>query len=265
MNIPQMTKIIETDIISIVSPVSGDESDNGTSSSKSVVVFLLVVEAFFVSLFLNSLFVNGVSSLMEYNGTFDGVALISIVGDGDIVVLGVIVTTGLLVGFTDGVGVNVCVDVGVIEVGDGDGEIVTTVVTVGVTIGVDVIICVLVCVTFGVDVTFGVAVTSGNFLEIICHSPELLTIVSQTSQPSPVTFKFTNALGAIIVACIPSDEIAKSFTYGIFQITDSAISSLVFVPSFTLRVYRGIVTLSFSVIFKTIDWSSRSVIFKPPF
>ena len=46
MNIPQMTKIIETDIISIVSPVSGVESDNGTSSSKSVVVFLLVVEAF---------------------------------------------------------------------------------------------------------------------------------------------------------------------------------------------------------------------------
>ena len=170
MNIPQMTKIIETDIISIVSPVSGAESDNGTSSSKSVVVFLLVVEAFFVSLFLNSLFVNGVSSLMEYTGTFDGVALISIVGDGDIVVLGVIVTTGLLVGVTDGVGVNVCVDVGVIiEVGDGDGEIVTTVVTVGVTLGVDV--------TFGVAVVVGVAVTSGNFLEIICHSPEFLTIV----------------------------------------------------------------------------------------
>ena len=49
MNIPQMTKIIETDIISIVSPVSGVESDNGTSSSKSVVVFLLVVESFFIS------------------------------------------------------------------------------------------------------------------------------------------------------------------------------------------------------------------------
>ena len=72
------------------------------------------------------------------------------------VVLGVIVTTGLLVGFTDGVGVNVCVDVGVIEVGDGNGEIVTTVVAVGVTLGVDV--------TFGVCVTFGVGVTSGNFL-----------------------------------------------------------------------------------------------------
>ena len=109
-----MTKIIETDIIPIVSPVSGVESDNGTSSSKSVVVFLLVVEAFGVSVFFSSLFVNGVSSSIEYNGTFDGVALISIVGDGDMVVLGVIVTTGLLVGVTDGVGANVCVDVGVI-------------------------------------------------------------------------------------------------------------------------------------------------------
>ena len=49
MNIPQTTKIIKIDIISIVSPVSGVESDNGTSSSKSVVVFLLVVEIFFVS------------------------------------------------------------------------------------------------------------------------------------------------------------------------------------------------------------------------
>ena len=49
MNIPQMTKIIETDIISIVSPVSGVESDNGTSSSKSVVILLLVVEVFFIS------------------------------------------------------------------------------------------------------------------------------------------------------------------------------------------------------------------------
>ena len=49
MNIPQMMKIIKIDIISIVSPVSGAESDNGTSSSKSVVVFLLVVESFFVS------------------------------------------------------------------------------------------------------------------------------------------------------------------------------------------------------------------------
>ena len=155
MNIPQMTKIIETDIISIVSPVSGVESDNGTSSSKSVVVFLLVVESFFISWFLNSLLVNGVSSSIEYNGTFDGVALICIVGDGDIVVLGVIVTTGLLVGVTDGVGVNVCVDVGVIiEVGDGDGEIVTTVVAVGVTLGVGV--------TFGVAV--GVGVVVGNFL-----------------------------------------------------------------------------------------------------
>ena len=62
MNIPQMTKIIETDIISIVSPVSGAESDNGTSSSKSVVVFLLVVEAFGVSESVNSLLANGVSS-----------------------------------------------------------------------------------------------------------------------------------------------------------------------------------------------------------
>ena len=62
MNIPQMTKIIETDIISIVSPVSGVESDNGTSSSKSVVVFLLVVEAFGVSESVNSLLANGVSS-----------------------------------------------------------------------------------------------------------------------------------------------------------------------------------------------------------
>ena len=49
MNIPQIMKIIKIDIISIVSPVSGAESDNGTSSSKSVVVFLLVVESFFVS------------------------------------------------------------------------------------------------------------------------------------------------------------------------------------------------------------------------
>ena len=49
MNIPQMMKIIKIDIISIVSPVSGAESDNGTSSSKSVVIFLLVVEVFFVS------------------------------------------------------------------------------------------------------------------------------------------------------------------------------------------------------------------------
>ena len=79
MNIPQTTKIIKIDIISIVSPVSGDESDNGTSSSKSVVVFLLVVEAFFVSLFLNSLFANGVSSSIEYNGVFDGVSLVGIV------------------------------------------------------------------------------------------------------------------------------------------------------------------------------------------
>ena len=104
MNIPQMTKIIKIDIISIVSPVSGAESDNGTSSSKSVVVFLLVVEAFGVSGFFSSLFVNGVSSSIEYNGVFDGVALIGIVGDGDMVVLGVIVTTGLSVGVTDGVG-----------------------------------------------------------------------------------------------------------------------------------------------------------------
>ena len=62
MNIPQMTKIIKIDIISIVSPVSGAESDNGTSSSKSVVVFLLVVEAFGVSESVNSLLANGVSS-----------------------------------------------------------------------------------------------------------------------------------------------------------------------------------------------------------
>ena len=238
MNIPQMTKIIETDIISIVSPVSGAESDNGTSSSKSVVVFLLVVEAFFVSLFLNSLFVNGVSSSMEYTGTFDGVALISIVGDGDMVVLGVIVTTGLLVGVTDGVGVNVCADVGVIEVGDGDGEIVTTVVTVGVTLGVDVIICVLVCVTFGVDVTFGVAVTSGNFLEIICHSPEFPTIVSHTNQPSAVVTIFTKADGAITVARILSDLIVKLLIYGIFQTTDSAVSSEVLLPLTTSTLYR---------------------------
>ena len=72
------------------------------------------------------------------------------------VVLGVIVTTGLLVGVTDGAGVNVCVDVGVIEVGDGNGEIVTTVVAVGVTLGVGV--------SFGVTVVVGVGVTFGNFL-----------------------------------------------------------------------------------------------------
>ena len=106
MNIPQTTKIIKIDIISIVSPVSGAESDNGTSSSKSVVVFLLVVEAFGVSESVNSLLANGVSSSIEYNGTFDGVALINIVGDGDMVVLGVIVATGLSVGVTDGVGGN---------------------------------------------------------------------------------------------------------------------------------------------------------------
>ena len=112
MNIPQMTKIIKIDIISIVSPVSGVESDNGTSSSKSVVVFLLVVEAFGVSESVNSLLVNGVfSSISTKEGVGEGVSK----GNGVIVVFGVVVDVAVTIGVTVGVAFIV-----VVGVADGD-------------------------------------------------------------------------------------------------------------------------------------------------
>ena len=168
----------------VVSPVSGAESDNGTSSSNRVVVFLLVVEDFGVSGSFSSLLANGVSSSISNkegvvegdgitfaSGVVDGVTsgvaegVTSGVAEGVTPGAGVGVTSGAGVGVTSGVGVGVTFGVGV-GVTFGVGVGVTFGVGVGVTfgVGVGVTFGVGVGVTFGVAVVVGVGVTSGNFL-----------------------------------------------------------------------------------------------------
>lgn len=207
------------------SPVSGAESDNGTLSFRRAVVLLLLdrfvaVDAFGVVGSVNVLADNGVSSSMTETG--DDAAVGVTVGSLDGVDSGASVegSINLLVGVIVVAAVGVLIDV-VSGVWDGDTTGVFVVCWVGLifAIGVGVI--------SGVAVCFGVTDTSGTFWEIICHSPRLLTIVSHTSHPSPVTSILTYALGAIIVAHIPSEAICRFVTLGRFQITVCAVFSFV--------------------------------------
>ena len=151
------------------------------------------------------------------------------------------VAVGSSVGVTSGVGSSVGVTSGVgssVGVTSGVGSSVG--VAVGFLVGVTSGVGSSVTFTVGVAVGLIVGVGEGNFWEIICHSPLVLTIVSHTNHPSPVVPILTKAFGAIIVACKLSEPISKLFTYGMFQIIVSAISSLDFFPSFTSTVYLGI-------------------------
>lgn len=76
--------------------------------------------------------------------------------------------------------------------------------------------CLSTTVVLGVSDGFGVffsaaeEIISLTFLENICCSPELLTIVSHTSQPFPVKFRFTNA-GAIKAAAYYQKRVPEYF------------------------------------------------------